>query len=58
MGNLDIHSLTEQHQFIILLIVEVAQIVSMILLYRSHPKGKPPDDGSTPAVTNDPGPHS
>jgi hypothetical protein len=63
MGGLDIHNLSEQHQFVILLIVQVANLVSMFLLYRSHPKdkgaqGTPPNDGSIPTIANDPGPHS
>lgn len=54
----DIHQLSEQHQFILLLLAQVASIVSMILLYRSSPdKKKPgvPSDTNQPAS---PGPNS
>lgn len=45
LGMGDIHQLTEQHQFVLLLLAQTASIVSMFLLYRSSPK-KPgaPDD--------------
>jgi hypothetical protein len=56
MGGPDIHSLSEQHQFIILLLVQVAQLISMVLLWKSSPDKKK-NDGSTPASIN-PGPNN
>lgn len=45
MGSLDIHALSESHQFIILLLVQTAQLFSTFLLYKSQPHKKPLDDG-------------
>lgn len=54
LGMGDIHQLNENHQFILLLLAQVASIVSMFFLYRSSPNKEKkkldgqPDDASQP----------
>jgi hypothetical protein len=51
MGSLDIHGLSEGHQFVILLLVQVSSIISMVLLYRSAPtEKKKPLNGNDPTL--------
>lgn len=45
----DIHQLSEQHQFVLLLLAQAASIVSMVLLYRSSPRKKLGDGSTDPA---------
>lgn len=53
----DIHQLSEQHQFILLLIGLVAQIVGMVLLWKSSPDKKvKPQDGNAGQPVTDPVP--
>lgn len=52
----DIHQLSEQHQFILLTIGLVAQIVGMVLLWKSSPDKKAKLNAGQPDVIPTPEP--